>query len=555
MKKSILHPIAMLIVVSSFASAQTYSPAYSTKLTIKSGSYKLTIIPPTLSGDLTLTLPDKHGTPNQVLQTDGSGALSWVNAGGGSGWGLTGNTLTGTLPSTPTEFIGSTNAYDVVFRSGGAEQMRLYSSGGINIPVSASSGEGVIFQNGSRMIHSKAGHSFFAGYLSGNLTMSGGTNTGIGAEALQGITSGSHNTGVGTQALYQIQSGGSNTAVGGYSLGGLTTGADNTAVGQGSLFTMISNSYNTGVGKNALRLTTADANTALGFAAGNTNTTGTSNTYLGADADASAVNWSNSTAVGANAQVGASNVVVLGSINGVNSASSDTKIGIGTTTPTEKLEVKSGNVLLSNAGTAGTLGFQGTSTGVSTFAAGAQGAATINYTLPTVQPMASQVLTATAVTGSGPYAVTLGWTMGGITYLKTADESLNNSGGLGTTFQDDDHLAGIPVGNSEIWAFDGFLLYSSPSNNPNVKLQFVASQNVTISSYWTWGGPAFSTASGESSVATGTTSTTVTADYNATPAAGSIHVKGTIVNASGSAATLKLQWAQSVASASNASLL
>jgi hypothetical protein len=487
--------------------------------------------------------------------TPGAGSITIAAIGGGGGWALTGNTLTGTLPATPTEFFGSTNGADVVMKANNTEQMRLRSAGGINIPTTTAAGVGVIFQNGDRMIHSKAGHSFFAGYLSGNLTMSGGTNTGIGAEALQGITNGSHNTGVGTQSLYQIQSGSSNTAVGGYSLSSTTTGGNNTAVGQGALINNISGGYNTGIGQDVLRNTTGYNNSAIGYRSGYTNTSGTSNTYLGDRADASANNFSNSTAVGAFAQVGASDVIVLGAINTVNDAPADAKVGIGTTAPTEKLEIKSGNVLLSNAGTAGTLGFQGTGTGVSTFAAGAQGTTTISYTLPTTQPMASQVLTATAVSGSGPYNVTLGWTMGGITYLKTADESVNNSGGAGTTFQDDDHLAGIPVGNSEIWAFDGFLLYTSPSVTPNIKLQFVTSQNATISSYWTWGGPAFVTATGESSVTVGTTSTTITADYNVTPAVGSIHVKGTIVNASGSAATLKLQWAQSAASASNATLL
>ena len=44
----------------------------------------------------------------------------------------------------------------------------------------------------------------------------------------------------------------------------------------------------------------------------------------------------------------------------------------------------------------------------SRFAAGAQ-TATINYTLPTSQPSVGQVLAASAVTGTGPYAVTLSW--------------------------------------------------------------------------------------------------------------------------------------------------
>ncbi len=47
----------------------------------------------------------------------------------------------------------------------------------------------------------------------------------------------------------------------------------------------------------------------------------------------------NATAIGANAYAGSSNSLILGSINGVNGALADTKVGIGTTTPSERLHV------------------------------------------------------------------------------------------------------------------------------------------------------------------------------------------------------------------------
>jgi len=84
--------------------------------------------------------------------------------------------------------------------------------------------------------------------------------------------------------------------------------------------------------------------------------------------------------------------------------------GIGTPTPSDRLEVRNGNVLLSNnTGTAAQLRFMNpAATFNSTFAAGAQ-TATYNYTLPASLPTTNQVLTATSITGAGPYAVTLGW--------------------------------------------------------------------------------------------------------------------------------------------------
>ena len=43
------------------------------------------------SNGTTWNWPTADGTSGQVLKTDGSGNLSWTNAGGGSGWSLSGN--------------------------------------------------------------------------------------------------------------------------------------------------------------------------------------------------------------------------------------------------------------------------------------------------------------------------------------------------------------------------------------------------------------------------------------------------------------------------------
>jgi hypothetical protein len=88
-------------------------------------------------------------------------------------------------------------------------------------------------------------------------------------------------------------------------------------------------------------------------------------------------------------------------------------VGIGTATPGQLLEVKSGNVLLSNAGTAGQLQLQGTGSGATTIQAGAQGASTIAYTLPTAQGSTGSVLTnsngAGALTWNNPTStITMG---------------------------------------------------------------------------------------------------------------------------------------------------
>jgi hypothetical protein len=67
--------------------------------------------------------------------------------------------------------------------------------------------------------------------------------------------------------------------------------------------------------------------------------------------------------------------------------------------PGQKLQVNNGNIRLSNSGTAGEMQFQGTSTGITTFKAGAQGATNINYTLPTAAPASNGSVLASTTAG------------------------------------------------------------------------------------------------------------------------------------------------------------
>lgn len=46
------------------------------------GTNKITVIPPSLAADYTMTLPNSTGVSNQVLSTDGSGVMTWINSTG-----------------------------------------------------------------------------------------------------------------------------------------------------------------------------------------------------------------------------------------------------------------------------------------------------------------------------------------------------------------------------------------------------------------------------------------------------------------------------------------
>ncbi|MBA3705063.1 MAG: hypothetical protein H0W84_03955 [Bacteroidetes bacterium] len=60
------------------------------------------------------------------------GSLLFVTNIANGQWSLSGNALTGTAPN-PTQYFGSSNGYNVVFKTGGVEKMRLSTSGNLRI--------------------------------------------------------------------------------------------------------------------------------------------------------------------------------------------------------------------------------------------------------------------------------------------------------------------------------------------------------------------------------------------------------------------------------------
>jgi hypothetical protein len=79
--------------------------------------YKYTIQRPTsgMTAAVTLTLPVDDGTPNQVLQTDGSGALSWASAGSNASSDKVDTTSLAFGTASPVSMF-STGAADVLTR-------------------------------------------------------------------------------------------------------------------------------------------------------------------------------------------------------------------------------------------------------------------------------------------------------------------------------------------------------------------------------------------------------------------------------------------------------
>jgi formylglycine-generating enzyme required for sulfatase activity len=107
----------------------------------------------------------------------------------------------------------------------------LTATGTIVLPVTTGPAQGVITQGGSRLLHTFGTENFFAGANAGNLTMTGGANTGLGEDALASNTTGGENTAIGLEALLANTTGSGNIAVGHGAGSLLSTGDGNIAIG------------------------------------------------------------------------------------------------------------------------------------------------------------------------------------------------------------------------------------------------------------------------------------------------------------------------------------
>lgn len=195
--------------------------------------------------------------------------LTIASSGGSSGWGLTGNTGT----TAGTNFVGTTDAIDLVLKSNSNELIRAKSNGKVFIDsIYVGAGNGVNYNNIA------IGDSVLQRNTTGN------GNTAIGDSALQLNTTGFDNTAIGNKAGRAITSNGGNTFVG--SNAGLAVNSvGNTAVGNEALKAAAGN-FNTALGFYALRANSGANNIAVGVNSLLANTSGTGNIAIGYNAAA-----------------------------------------------------------------------------------------------------------------------------------------------------------------------------------------------------------------------------------------------------------------------------
>lgn len=264
----------------------------------------------------------------------------WIDPLVNNAWKITGNTGT----DTATHFIGTNNNMPLRFRQNNIP-MAFWdlNKGNYFIGEAAGKQQPVQLQNSIAI-----GDSAFSS--PGDLISSSASdyNIAIGYKALKKHFSQIGNIAIGAFSMMNfVKNPGGNfgtVAIGYQSHLNSRSGDGNVSIGAFANFTDTGSLRNTAVGFQALALkVSGNLNTALGQSSGISLRAGARNTFVGSGANVLSDSLVNATAIGANAQVDTSNAMVLGSISGLNGATANTNVAIGTIKPKAALHVSRGS--------------------------------------------------------------------------------------------------------------------------------------------------------------------------------------------------------------------
>ncbi len=239
-------------------------------------------------------------TAHGIVVAEGNGAFVAAAA------GTNGQVMIGSTGADPA-FSTLTSSDSSILFTLGANSLSLQVAGGSTVgktitgnsggALSPTSGNWNIVTSNSTAVLAGSGSTLTMNFGIGNLvlgsslpSLAGGlTNTGVGNNVLNAITSGSSNVALGEGALDTCNTGGSNVAIGRQSATAITSGSNNVAVGISSLGSAQTASQNVAIGASAMTSysgTSATAqNIAIGYNAyqGDASTTGVSNIIIGAN--------------------------------------------------------------------------------------------------------------------------------------------------------------------------------------------------------------------------------------------------------------------------------
>lgn len=219
-------------------------------------------------------------------------------------------------------FKGGTGAHRPILLSAGvSNQLWAYTSGNIGINTTTDAGFRLDVNGTARVTGSATIQTLTVGLGAGSQS----NNTVLGLSAFSSNTSGNFNVAIGPSALFNHTTGTGNIGIGHFAAVQISNGANNVAIGREAL----SNGNSSG-------------NVVVGMQACNT-TTGNNNVVLGLQAQAG--NFSNSIVIGNSAIGAGNNSVVLGN-DSITTTVLKGNVGIGTSSPTQALDIFSGNLTL-----------------------------------------------------------------------------------------------------------------------------------------------------------------------------------------------------------------
>ena len=263
--------------------------------------------PAIISTNYSLILPTDDGDANQVLQTNGSGILSWANNSTLSGSGLIGlienNSIwLGTDPSSTTNTAENNVAV-------GIGSLDAITTGDHNVAIGYNSA--TTLDTGYKNV--------LLGSLAGQAITSGYQNLAIGYGSGYTITEGYQNIYIGDKSGYWSTTPTENTCLGTYTGQKITTGSKNTFIGQesgnsDSSIAALTGHENTCLGyKSGVIIQGASQyNTLIGSSSGDAITTGTDNVIVGYNSDPSSATGTNQIVIGSGTTGQGDNKVVIG---------------------------------------------------------------------------------------------------------------------------------------------------------------------------------------------------------------------------------------------------
>ena len=329
------------------ATAIGYNASVNASNKIRLGDSNITNVE--TSGTVTIgaiTIPNTDGTANQILETDGSGTLSWATPSAG----ISGSGTVNMIPkfSGSTTALGNSSIYDdgtnigigttspagllhLKAASGDAkaiisapaeddEAHLMLKTGGFDKTAVVATGIDNWGLSDLRFILNSSTNQNSYGLSDTKMIIKNDGKVGIGKEApsekldvagairFSGALKPNNSSGTSGQVLTSAGSGGTPTwttiASGATNISDLsdviTSGQGSILIGGGSS----SANYNTALGYNSLNSTSAEKNSAFGYNALNSSTTGASNSAFGQDAAKNITSGQKNTAIGQKAGIG-----------------------------------------------------------------------------------------------------------------------------------------------------------------------------------------------------------------------------------------------------------